>query len=157
MSSDRNTKSLKGAAAPSDVQKEPGLAMCGICCAACEVHLKGSQSGKKCGGCPPSAATKCAVYLCSKAKGIAGCCGLCPEFETCETLKKHHEKPLYRRVARRTCTRVKAVGLQAALAEQKARWTCKTCGKLFPWNTQGKCPHCGAAVEVMSEKDAQLS
>lgn len=81
-------------------------------------------------------------------------CGLCESFETCGTLQRHHEKPLYRQVARRTCARVKADGLVKVAADEKARWTCKACGKLFPWNTTGACPHCGKTVPALSEKDA---
>lgn len=129
------------------------LAYCGIYCASCELHLKGGKDGKKCKGCThPSKTSTCKVFVCAKAKGVANC-GLCDAFETCETAKLHHEKPLYRQVARRTCKRVKEVGLAAVADEQRARWTCKACGKIFPWNTKGVCPHCGKPVAVMSEKD----
>jgi hypothetical protein len=134
-------------------KKSYDLAYCGIYCASCEIHLKGGKDGKKCKGCThPSKESTCKVFLCAKAKGVANC-GLCASFETCEIAKQHHEKPLYRQVARRTCQKIKASGLVAVAAEQKARWTCKACGKLFPWNTKGACPHCGKPVEPLSEKD----
>jgi len=159
--SSRNAKSLKDLSQKSDAtaakagaKKNFDIAYCGICCAACELHLKGNKDGKKCKGCThPSMESKCAVFACAKEKKVANC-GLCESFETCEKLQKHHEKPLYRQVARRTCAQVKKDGLEVAAAAQKTRWTCKSCGKLFPWNTKGTCPHCGKDVEAMSEKDA---
>jgi hypothetical protein len=157
--SSRNAKSLKDTgeaetdASAGGAKKSFDMAYCGIFCAACELHLKGKKDGKKCKGCThPSMASKCAVWACAKEKKVANC-GLCADFETCETLKKHHEKPLYRQVARRTCASVKADGLDKAVAAQKIRWTCAACGKLFPWNTAGACPHCGKAVAALSEKD----
>ena len=157
----RNAKSLKEPAAPglggapaAGAKRSFDFAYCGIYCTSCELHLKGNKNGKKCKGCThPSMESKCAVFACAKEKKVANC-GLCEQFETCEKLLKHHEKPLYRQVARKTCAKIKADGLEAVGAEQRARWTCKSCGKLYPWNTTGTCPHCGKAVEALSEKDA---
>lgn len=161
--SSRNARSLKTAdagqqtAAPgAQVQqwkKNVEIAFCGIYCAACELHLKGNKDGKKCKGCThPSMESKCAIFLCAKEKKVANC-GLCESFESCEKLIKHHEKPLYRQVARRTCAKVKTAGLAATAAELKTRWTCASCCTLFPWNTTGTCPQCGKQVAVLSEKD----
>ena len=145
--------SQQSAPAATAANKVIDFAYCGIYCAACELHLKGKKDGKKCKGCThPSMESKCAVFLCAKEKKVVNC-GLCESFESCEKLIKHHEKPLYRQVARRTCARVKKDGLAAAAAELKTRWTCAACGKLFPWNTTGTCPHCGKQVAVLSEKD----
>jgi hypothetical protein len=158
--SSRNAKSLKEAAAgesgerPAAEKPRVEVAYCGIYCAACELHLKGKKDGKKCKGCThPSMESKCLVFACAKERKVANC-GLCAEFESCETLRKHHEKPLYRQAARRTCAAIKADGMEKALAAQKARWTCPACGKLFPWNTGGACPSCGKPVAALSDKDA---
>ena len=160
--SSRNTKSLKeltpasgGAAGmKADAKKSFDFAYCGIYCTACELHLKGNKEGKKCKGCThPSMESKCAIFACAKEKKVANC-GLCESFDTCEKLKKHHEKPLYRQVARRTCEKIKKDGDEAVAAEQRTRWTCKACGKLVPWNTAGTCPHCNKPVGALSEKEA---
>lgn len=162
--SDRHSKALKeavpadsgGGAKPSAKQRTFDISFCGIYCTACELHLKGNKEGKKCKGCThPSMESKCVVFNCAKEKKVANC-GLCESFETCEKLQKHHdfEGRLYRKVARRTCSKIKKDGMAAAIAEQKARWTCKACGKMFPWNTKGTCPHCGKSVDVLSENDA---
>ena len=160
--SSRNMKSLKEPASATDgaagskagAKKSFDFAYCGIYCTACALHLTGGKDGKKCKGCThPSMESKCVIFACAKEKKVANC-GLCESFDTCEKLKKHHEKPLYRQVARRTCAKIKQEGIEVVAAEQKARWTCKSCGKLFPWNTTGKCPHCGKAVDALSEKEA---
>jgi len=153
--SSRNAKSLKEeGAGQASAKRTFDIAYCGIYCTACELHLKGNKDGKKCKGCThPAMESKCAIFTCAKEKKVANC-GLCEDFETCEKLKKHHEKPLYRQVARRTCSKVKTDGMASVVTEQKTRWTCKSCSKLFPWNTSGTCPHCGKAVDALSEKDA---
>jgi len=155
--SNRNAKSLKDAApdAPAAAKPDFAVAFCGIYCAACDLHLNGKKDGKKCKGCThPSMESKCAVFACAKEKKIANC-GLCDSFESCEKLQKHHEKPLYRQAARRTCAEIRKQGLAPVSAALKTRWTCKACDKLFPWNnTTATCPHCGKAVESLSEKDA---
>ena len=160
--SSRNTKSLKEMSPASGgatgvqtaAKKSYDFAFCGIYCTACALHLTGGKDGKKCKGCThPSMQSKCVIFACAKEKKVANC-GLCESFETCEKLKKHHEKPLYRQVARRTCTKIKQDGFEVVAAEQKKRWTCKSCGKLFPWNTTGTCSHCGKAVDALSDKEA---
>lgn len=159
--SGRNAKSLKttpaaggATGAAANAKKSFDFAFCGIYCTACALHLTGGKDGKKCKGCThPSMESKCAVFACAKERKVANC-GLCESFDTCEKLKKHHEKPLYRQVARRTCEKIRKAGVGAVAAEQRARWTCKACGKLFPWNTAGTCPHCDKPVDALSEKEA---
>lgn len=160
--SGRNSKSLKEAGSGEGAGAKPGgkrtfdLSYCGIYCTACALHLKGNKDGKTCKGCThPSMESKCEVFRCAKEKKVANC-GLCESFESCEKLQKHHEfeNRLYRKVARSTCVKIKKDGLDAVSAEQKTRWTCKACGKLFPWNTTGTCPHCSKPVDALSEKDA---
>ena len=163
--SNRNLKSLKPTDGDekklsnlnkSSKDKNYDIAYCGICCASCKGYLEGiGKTGKKCKRCTnPSMKSKCAVFNCAKKKKVANC-GLCPEFETCEILKKHHDKPkpLYRQVARTTCAKIKEDGMEVVCAEQKKRWTCTSCGKIFAWQTTGKCPHCNKPVDVLSEKD----
>ncbi|MDA3926750.1 MAG: DUF3795 domain-containing protein [Kiritimatiellae bacterium] len=163
--SSRNVKTLKPADGDelklSDLNKSAknknyDIAYCGIYCASCKLYLEGNdKTGKKCKRCTnPSMTSKCAVFNCATEKKVANC-GLCPEFETCEILKKHHDKPkpLYRQVARRTCEKIKENGMEVTAAELKKRWTCPHCGKMFAWQTKGNCPHCNKPVEVLSEKD----
>ncbi len=161
--SNRNLKALKpvdGDDSPlsdldqSAMNKNYDIAYCGIYCASCKGRLEGiGKTGKKCKCCTnPAMKSKCAVFNCARKKKVANC-GLCPEFETCEILKKHHEKPLYRQVARRTCEKIKADGMETTAAELKKRWTCPSCGKIFAWQTKGNCPCCNKPVAVLSEKD----
>ena len=158
--SSRNTKSLTQPAAPtpaataSGAKKNFDIAYCGIYCGACELHLKGGKDGKKCKRCThPGMESQCGVFKCAKDKKVANC-GLCASFESCDILQKHHEKPLYRQAARRTCAKIKADGMDTVTAELKTRWTCKSCDKPFPWNTEAACPACGKPIDALSEKDA---
>ena len=140
---------------PSE-NKEYDIAYCGIYCGACKGYLEGvGKTGKKCKCCTnPSMKSKCAIFNCARKKKVENC-GLCPEFETCEILKQHHAKPkpLYRQVARTTCKKIKSDGMDVVRAEQKKRWICPHCGKLFAWQTEGNCPHCNKPVPVMSDND----
>ncbi len=161
--SSRNAKALgpagnDGAEAPSirikDL-KNYDIAFCGIYCGACEGRLKGiGDTGRKCKCCTnPAMESKCAIFTCAREKDIANC-GLCPEFEGCEKLTKHHEKPLYRQAARTTCKKIKAEGLEVVNAELKKRWTCPACNKIFAWKTtENKCPKCEKPIQPLSEKD----
>ena len=162
-SSSRNAKPLKATTPSSDSavgskttdKKSFDFAYCGIYCTACALHLTGDKKGKKCKGCTnPAMESKCAIFTCAKKKKVANC-GLCESFDSCEKLTKHHEKPLYRQVARRTCERIKKDGIEVVAAEQKTRWTCKSCNKLFPWNTTSTCPHCNKAIDALSDKDKE--
>ena len=139
-------------------KKTYDFAFCGIYCSACKLHLKGGDDGKKCVGCTsPKMTSQCGVFKCAKEKKVTNC-GLCADFETCEKLKKYHEEGnhLYRKAARKNCTRIKADGgVDKLAAEQKARWTCKACKKIFFWaEGTDKCPWCKKAVDPLTEADA---
>ena len=142
------------AAGKTAAKRNFDVAYCGIYCGACELYLKGGKDGKKCKRCThPSMESQCGVFKCAEKKKVENC-GLCDSFESCDILQKHHEKPLYRQVARRTCADIKENGMEAVTAKLKTRWTCPSCEKLFPWNTTENCPACGKAIEALSEKDA---
>jgi hypothetical protein len=151
-----------GAAPKKTLTPPPGGAVkafndfgfCGMYCAACRTHLVGGQDGKKCVRCVLNK-TGCAVYECAKAKKVVTC-ALCAEFMACEKLRKRHESgSLHRKAARKTCMRIRAVGLEKAAAEQKARWACKSCGGVFYWNEgTDRCPSCQKPVERLSAADA---
>ena len=160
--SSRNTKALnssdddKPMLASVNIKdlKNYDIAFCGIYCSACDGRLKGvGKTGNKCKCCTnPSMESKCAIFICARAKDVANC-GLCSEFETCEKLIKHHEQPLYRQVARTTCKKIKATGLDSVNAELKKRWTCPACNKIFAWKSGAECPHCKKPIQPLSDKD----
>lgn len=147
----KSLTSLSGGTA----KKTFDISFCGLYCSACKLHLKGGDDGKKCVGCThPKMESGCGIFKCAKEKKVANC-GLCADFETCEPLKKHHAEKLYRKVARKNCTKVKADGMEKLVAEQKTRWTCKSCGKLFYWNEgTDKCPSCKKPVDPLTEAEA---
>ena len=138
-------------------KKTYDFAFCGLYCSACKLHLKGGDDGKRCVGCThPKMESGCGIFKCAKEKKVANC-GVCGDFESCEKLKKHHlgEGKLYRKVARKNCVRIKEDGMEKFAAEQKTRWTCKSCKKLFYWNEgTDKCPACKKPVDVLAEAEA---
>ena len=138
-------------------KKTYDFSFCGLYCSACKLHLKGGNDGKKCPACThPSMKSGCEVFKCGKEKKIANC-GLCEDFETCVKLKKYHEEGshLYRKVARKNCMKIKENGIEKLTAEQKERWTCKSCKKLFYWaEGTDKCPSCKKPVEPLTEAEA---
>lgn len=160
--SSRNAKTLSSTkeepseGAPIKIKdlKNYDIAFCGIYCGACEGRLKGiGDSGRKCKCCTnPSMESQCAIFKCAREKDVANC-GLCPDFEGCEKLIKHHEKPLYRQAARSTCTKIKAEGLDVVNVELKKRWSCPSCNKTFSWKTETQCPHCKKPIQPLSQKD----
>jgi len=130
------------------------ISCCGLYCSACKKYLKGDDKGVKCLRCRhPQRVSSCVIRACAMEKKLENC-GLCPEFDTCEKLKKHHEKPIHRQAGRKNCKTIKAEGYAKTADEQKKRWTCPTCRKTFWWNDGlAACPHCGRAVAPLSEKD----
>ena len=137
-------------------RKTYDFAFCGLYCTACKLRVKGGDDGKKCPGCvSPKMESGCGIFKCAKEKKVTNC-GLCADFETCEKLKEHHKDKLYRRVARKNCARIKADGGTDKLAaEQKARWTCKSCKKIFFWSDEiDKCPYCKKPVDPLTEAEA---
>jgi hypothetical protein len=164
--SNRNAKPLKAAEnehtqglskLTPDKSDQYDIAYCGIYCAACKGRLEGvAKTGKKCKCCTnPAMKSKCAVFNCARAKKVANC-GLCPDFESCEILKNHHAKALYRQVARTTCLKIRERGIEAVRAELHQRWSCPACGKIFAWQSKEKCPHCGNPIQELGEKDLVL-
>ena len=139
-------------------KKTYDFAFCGIYCAACKLHIKGGDDGKKCPACTsPSMKSGCGIFKCAKEKKVANC-GLCDDFATCETLKTYHDgAEKYKKAARKMCVRIKAEGVEKVAAEQKERWTCKACKKLFYSNpgTDTTCPNsmCKKPVEPLSDAE----
>jgi hypothetical protein len=115
------------------------------------------DNGRKCVGCThPKMESGCGIFKCAKEKKVANC-GLCADFETCDTLKKYHDgQEKYKKTARKNCIKIKADGIEKVAEEQKARWTCKSCKKLFFSNpgTDTACPWCKKLVEPLTEAEA---
>ena len=142
----------------STPKKTYDFAFCGIYCSACKLHLKGGDDGRKCVGCThPKMESGCGIFKCAKEKKVANC-GLCETFESCEKLKQYHDgAEKYKKAARKNCARIKADGGSAKFAaEQKARWTCKACKKLFYSNpgTDTACPWCKKPVDPLTDAEA---
>jgi hypothetical protein len=53
----------------------------------------------------------------------------------------------YHKAVHRDMARLREMGMEAWLAEQAARWVCRTCGSSFHWFAR-KCDHCGTRVNA---------
>lgn len=135
---------------------------CGLYCGACpiraatergEVEKKAAEwdmSAKKivCQGCKSKVNAKlsadCVIRLCARDHGLDFCsecdeypCGTIQNFENDgyphHTVVKVNLEAMYKR------------GVDAWLAQQKERWSCKSCGTPFTWY-EDKCSECGAEV-----------
>lgn len=133
-------------------------AYCGLYCGACcsmitHEKQRGDNSALQCvtddkelpcEGCRAQYQQNCEFVRCNKAHGTESC-AFCPEFP-CEMLVKfqndeweHHQKVLD------NLRRIREIGVEAWLAEQKEYWKCPACGFRTQWY-QKKCTNCGAAI-----------
>lgn len=135
-------------------------APCGLYCGACptiravgEEGLAGlakrwemDPSDLVCHGCLSDTTAvfcrDCGFRSCTRAKGI-GNCSECDSFP-CENLRRfrNDEAPHHSAVLS-NLGRMREIGLEGWLEEQRARWSCPSCGEPFAWY-DAKCAKCGA-------------
>ncbi len=132
------------------------LSQCGLYCGACSSMLLHDKSmgdvdltdfeveyeESPCAGCASGANSTCEFIICNQEHGTE-CCAFCNEFP-CEMIVKfsadewaHHVDVLD------NLKRIKEIGIDAWLGEQKKQWSCATCGSRTHWY-QSKCRHCGS-------------
>lgn len=133
-------------------------AYCGLYCGACcsmitHEKQRGDDSALQCvtdekelpcEGCRAQYQQNCEFVRCNQAHGTESC-AFCPEFP-CGMLVKfqtdeweHHQKVLD------NLRRIREIGVEAWLAEQKEYWQCPACGFRTQWY-QKQCTNCGAAI-----------
>lgn len=135
---------------------------CGLYCGACpiraatvkgEVEAKAAEWGLAaekivCQGCKSKVNAKlsadCVMRLCARDHGL-DFCGECDEYP-CGTIQNFESDgyPHHTVIA----TNLEAIynrGVDAWLAEQKERWSCKACGTPFTWY-EDRCSSCGAEL-----------
>lgn len=132
------------------------MAKCGLYCGACSgmiAHEKkeGVESAQNvpidpdesaCPGCGSPGLEDCEFIVCNKAHN-SETCATCREFP-CEMIIKFNDNEWpHHAVALENLRRLKEIGQEAWLAEQKKLWSCKACGARIHWY-QGTCEECGA-------------
>ncbi|HNX37457.1 MAG TPA: DUF3795 domain-containing protein [Candidatus Cloacimonadota bacterium] len=135
------------------------LTCCGLFCGACTsmlLHEKNEgdpalkdfsceYKEEPCPGCGSGCVPDCEFNSCCKAHGVVTC-AFCPDYP-CARIRNfsvdewpHHIDVL------ENLSRMKEIGIEAWIEEQKKCWTCPDCGARTHWY-QSKCRDCGASWE----------
>jgi hypothetical protein len=121
------------------------LAPCGINCGVCYVYLR---KKKPCLGCrgqedaKPEHCRKCKIKDCALGQGIDFCFD-CTSFP-CVTIKRLDKsyRQRYRVSLIANAIRLKTVGAQQYLGEEREKWTCAECGGVISLHDRA-CSECG--------------
>lgn len=124
------------------------LAPCGVTCLACYAHVRSKNSCSGCcsvGGGKPKHCAVCSIKACADTHHVAFCAE-CAEFP-CTTIKRMDKRyrEQYHVSLIENGRRRKAIGTEAFLLEEKARWTCE-CGGILSQHDQA-CSECGKAIK----------
>ena len=111
---------------------------CGIYCGACSTPI--------CNGCKVMNenhhSPDCRFIKCAQDKEVESCC-FCDENPCNNVMEMGTDKYPHHWTVIPNGRRIKEVGLEAWLEEQKQRWSCQQCGAAFTWY-ESKCRSCGA-------------
>lgn len=120
--------------------KERFDSYCGIYCGAC--------STPGCNGCKIMNenhwSPDCKFIQCAQSKNVDAC-PLCDQYPCDNIMEFEKDKHVHHKTVVPNGKRIKEIGLEAWLEEQKERWTCEQCGKGFTW-FDDKCKSCGTEV-----------
>jgi len=133
-------------------------AYCGLYCGACwsmiayeQAQGESSALGVKldanepcCQGCDSAAQNTCEFVVCNKNHGTQSC-AFCPEFPCVRITAFSHEEWEHHKVVLDNLNRIKDIGTEAWLLEQKVYWTCPSCHARTKWY-QEQCTHCDTEI-----------
>lgn len=145
---------------------------CGLYCGACGA-LQATQNGTVeavakgwgmkpedivCNGCLSETTAvfcnSCKFRDCVNEKGV-DYCYQCKEYP-CHDLKTFRNDQMpHHSVVLKNSDRMKEIGVEAWLCEQKTRWSCSQCGSMFMWYDE-KCPNCDTAVRNANHEHREL-
>jgi hypothetical protein len=128
---------------------------CGLYCGACigrilseqkegdstSLHLKNEDNDTPCSGCGSSELSDCEFVQCNKNHGTE-CCAFCPEFP-CSLLIKFLDEWEHHKDVIDNLRRIKEIGMENWLKEQKEIWKCRSCGSRTKWY-QKRCSVCNS-------------
>lgn len=110
------------------------LAPCGITCAVCYVHLKAKNP---CPGCQqqdknkPQHCRTCKIKICASDHKVRYCfeCSVFP----CAIIKRLDQsyRQRYQTSLIENSERMKSIGIEKHLIEEKEKWTCTHCGGMI--------------------------
>jgi hypothetical protein len=133
-------------------------AYCGLYCGACSSLLafekeQGVESAlqavvedgeQPCPGCDPIAQHNCEFVTCNKAHGTESC-AFCQEYPCSMIIKFKDDEYEHHQSVLNNLNRIKEIGLEGWLAEQREQWKCRSCGKRTQWYEK-TCTACGAEI-----------
>ena len=140
------------------------MTYCGLYCGACSSMLLHDQSQGEpnlptsdidpeetaCPGCCSPGLENCEFVACNLAHGTESC-AFCPEFPCAMITNFQTDEWAHHIVVLDNLKRIKAIGIEAWLEEQKKYWTCKQCGNRTHWY-QTECQNCGHTWEPLFPK-----
>lgn len=132
---------------------------CGLYCGACSgmiVHeqqqgdpsvqdIKIPSDETPCSGCCNRTDEDCEIIRCNIEHG-SECCAFCPEFP-CQVIRNFNDEEwVHHCVVLDNHNRIKEIGIDAWLEEQKMFWSCQNCRSRTHWY-QTHCETCGNSWE----------
>lgn len=145
---------------------------CGLYCGGCAILLanregtveeiaraEGVQPEElRCHGCKTEVVatfcTDCYMKECAERRGIEFCIE-CDEYP-CERLVAFKEdKYPHHSVVLKNLERMREIGLQPWLSEQKSRWSCPNCGQAHSWYDES-CKECGAELYSCRDEEKEF-
>lgn len=134
-------------------------AYCGLYCGACcSMVVNEKQKGgdtalqvltdekeQPCEGCDAIYQEKCEFVQCCRQHEVESC-AFCNEFPCEMIIKFSKEEWEHHQVVLDNLKRIKEIGIDAWLAEQKEYWKCPSCQSRTIWY-QKQCTHCGSEIK----------
>jgi hypothetical protein len=126
------------------------LAPCGMNCSVCYAHLRKKNRCQGCRGqeeCQPAYCRRCKIRNCAISRGIDFCYE-CVSFP-CTAIKQIDKRYRLRYQVSliENAIRVKTVGVEQFLLEEKQKWTCTECGGVISLHDR-VCSVCGREMEL---------
>ena len=128
------------------------LAPCGMNCAVCYAHLRKKKTCPGCRGqedCQPAYCRRCKIRDCAFRRGIDFCFE-CTSFP-CKSIKqidKRYRQRYYVSLIENGL-RIRTVGIEQFLLEEKEKWACTQCGGLISMHER-VCSACGREIEKVA-------
>ena len=132
-------------------------AYCGLYCGACmgmilteraegdqtTGHLEDVDNDSSCPGCDSPGMAECEFIQCNKEHGTESC-AFCPELP-CSKLILFMDEYEHHKGVLDNLKRIKEIGMENWVTEQKKYWSCHTCGSRTQWY-QKVCTSCNTPL-----------
>ncbi|MDD4309802.1 MAG: DUF3795 domain-containing protein [Candidatus Cloacimonetes bacterium] len=137
---------------------ERHAAFCGLYCGACcsmivneqeqgvesALEMQTEPNEQPCKGCSADYQANCEFVVCNKQHQTASC-AFCPEFPCAMITNFKDNEWEHHQVVLENLQRIKEIGIETWLTEQKKAWQCPSCGCRTQWY-QTECTRCGGVI-----------